>query len=441
MKKFTAIFTAILMVMSMVVASPSVFAMDTDSYILEEDNGNYIIIEILTEADELLDTVYYSGTPYKGSISSCGRDIYGYGNGNIKFCIKAKEGISLKFIHLADMPKYINYEEEFSKVDEISVGITGSFEIIESAEYCNQNKFAIEYTLDGEEYYSEISIRNMPEDYFIIEEVGINYDTEDGATVTVDWYRDDITFTLTPFMESFSLMVNGHINNMGYETLSEGENYFELEYKDKKYTLILNRPETVEWTNPFTDVDIKDAYFSCVKYCHMNGLMLGTSDTTFTPDKATTRAMVVTSLYRIAGSPEVSGTNNFSDVEEGAWYYDAVTWASENGIVLGYENGNFGTNDNITREQFATIMYRYAKVLNSNVFVSNYKYFYTVEDVSEYAREPMKFAITCGMIKTIDSRNLEPKKEVSRADLAIGLAGFHNVAIPMMETYDGLIYN
>lgn len=439
MKKFTAIFTAILMMMSMVIASPRVFATDTDSYILEEDNGSYIIVEILNESDESIGTLYYTSTPSKDSINSTVCDLYG--QENIKFCIKAKDGISVKIMQLADITGYVEYAKEFSKIDEMPLGMTGLYEIVENTEFCNQNKFCIEYSLDGEKYYSEISIRNLPKDGFIINNVNINYETEDGATVTVDWYKNYISFSLEPFMETFSLMVNGHSNNMGYETLSEGDNYFKLEYKDKKYNLIVKRPETIEWTNPFADVDITDACFNCVKYCNMNGLMFGTSDTTFTPDSATTRAMVVTSLYRIAGSPEVSGTNNFSDVEKGAWYYDAVTWASENGIVLGYENGNFGTNDNITREQFATIMYRYAKVLNSNISVNNYKYFYTDEDVSEYAREPMKFAITCGMIKTTNNKELEPKKEVSRADLAIGLAGFHNVAIPMMEANDGFIYN
>ena len=101
---------------------------------------------------------------------------------------------------------------------------------------------------------------------------------------------------------------------------------------------------------------------ACLLYtsCIVEGLMNGTSATTFEPDSATDRAMLVTGLYRLEGQPE-AGDGPFTDVRAGEWDTDAITWAAENKIVEGYGDGTFGPEDSITREQFATILYRYAK--------------------------------------------------------------------------------
>lgn len=101
-------------------------------------------------------------------------------------------------------------------------------------------------------------------------------------------------------------------------------------------------------------------YADAVSYVYQHGLMTGTSENHFSPDVTTSRAMIVTMLYRLEGSPAVSGAAAFPDVAAGQWYADAVAWASANGIVTGYDNGNFGPEDTITREQLAVIFYRYA---------------------------------------------------------------------------------
>ena len=95
----------------------------------------------------------------------------------------------------------------------------------------------------------------------------------------------------------------------------------------------------------FSDVAADAWYAEAVDYVQDNGLMSGTSATTFSPNGAMTRAMLATTLYREAGSPAVTGTDTFSDTQDGAWYSDAVLWASQKGIVTGYGNGLFGTND------------------------------------------------------------------------------------------------
>ena len=114
----------------------------------------------------------------------------------------------------------------------------------------------------------------------------------------------------------------------------------------------------------FDDVKPTDWFYDAVEFVVENGLMIGVSDSSFEPDEPTTRAMLVTVLWRLENRPPVPGECPFPDVEAGEWYADAVTWASEHGIVLGYDDGTFRPDGLITREQFVTILYRYDKTRN-----------------------------------------------------------------------------
>ena len=110
----------------------------------------------------------------------------------------------------------------------------------------------------------------------------------------------------------------------------------------------------------YTDVPAGAAYAEAVNYCKTNNLMTGTSDTTFSPDGALTRAMMVTVLHRLAGKPAAASTASFTDVAAGKWYTDAIAWANSKGIVLGYNASTFGVNDPVTHEQVALIFQRYS---------------------------------------------------------------------------------
>ena len=110
----------------------------------------------------------------------------------------------------------------------------------------------------------------------------------------------------------------------------------------------------------FTDVPENAPYTEAVKYVHDNGIMSGTSNTKFSPDLNTSRAMLATILYRMSGNPAVSQSANFADVSENMWYSNAITYVAENNIVAGYDNGNFGVNDPVRLEQVVTILWRYA---------------------------------------------------------------------------------
>ena len=156
-----------------------------------------------------------------------------------------------------------------------------------------------------------------------------------------------------------------------------------------------------------------------------NELMIGTSDTTFTPYGTTTRAMVATTLWRMDGSPEPEGENSFTDVENGKWYTEAITWAAEKDITEGYGNGIFGTNDPVTREQLAGFFYNYAKYKGYDTKVTGYIDRFTDKgDISDWAVDAMKWAVGYGLIEGKDNNILDPQGYATRAEFAAMLHRF-----------------
>ncbi|MBR5390568.1 MAG: S-layer homology domain-containing protein [Clostridia bacterium] len=177
----------------------------------------------------------------------------------------------------------------------------------------------------------------------------------------------------------------------------------------------------------FIDVDENAWYHEYVNYVVEHGLMNGISADKFAPSMTTTRAMIVTILYRLEGEPAVTDANPFDDVKDGQWYTDAIIWAAENGIVEGYGNGKFGTADSITREQFAAILYRYAKYKGYDVSVgqdTNILSYDDAFDVSEWAMEAMQWACGAGLIQGDNNGALRPKSEATRAEAAAILMRF-----------------
>lgn len=180
---------------------------------------------------------------------------------------------------------------------------------------------------------------------------------------------------------------------------------------------------------PFTDVNTTDWFYDAVQYTHDKGMMSGTSTTTFSPNDTTTRGMIVTVLHRMEGTPAATGTA-FTDVPAGQWYSDAVSWASANGIVGGYGNGLFGPGDPITREQMATILNRYSthKDYDTAQAVSIAD-FADAAQVSSYAVEPMGWAVGNSLISGTGNNTLDPKGNATRAQIATILMRFcENIA-------------
>ena len=176
---------------------------------------------------------------------------------------------------------------------------------------------------------------------------------------------------------------------------------------------------------PFLDVNEGDWFYDAVAYAYENGLMDGVGGNRFAPNSATTRAQLVTILYRLEGQPAVSGDLPFTDVEAGTWYTNAVGWAAQNGIVNGVGDDTFAPGNDLTREQLVTILYRYAESKGYDVSASaDLAGYPDGEEIQAYAREAMAWAVAENIIQGMEDDTLKPAGNASRAQIATILMRF-----------------
>lgn len=178
---------------------------------------------------------------------------------------------------------------------------------------------------------------------------------------------------------------------------------------------------------PFTDVPEGAWYADAAAYVYEHGLMAGASATTFAPDATTSRSMIAAILWRMAGSPVVNYAMDYTDVAQGQWYSEAIRWAASEGIVGGYGNGLFGTNDPITREQFAAMLYRFAQEQGYDVSVgenTNILSYTDAFDISEFAVPALQWACGAGIITGTGDGFLSPQGWTTRAQAAVMLERF-----------------
>lgn len=178
---------------------------------------------------------------------------------------------------------------------------------------------------------------------------------------------------------------------------------------------------------PFGDVDDGDWFAGAVRFVYENGMMNGVSETDFAPHAATSRSMIVTILYRLEGEPVVDYAMDFTDVAGDAYYAEAVRWAASEGIVGGYGGGLFGSDDAVTREQLAVILYRYAVYKGYDVSIgedTNILSYADFADLSEYAIPAMQWACGAGIVNGTSESTLTPQGEATRAQVAAMLMRF-----------------
>lgn len=208
---------------------------------------------------------------------------------------------------------------------------------------------------------------------------------------------------------------------------SDGTAEFPFDHASQ-YAIVIDTDSHEPVELPFTDVPEGAWYEDAAAYVYKHGLMAGTSATTFAPEVTTSRAMIATILWRMAGSPVVNYAMTYTDVAQGQWYSEAVRWATSEGVVTGYGNGLFGTNDPITREQFAAMLWRYAKEQGYDVSIgenTNILSYTDVADLSEYAISAMQWAVGAGIINgTGDGSTLTPQGQATRAQAAVMLMRF-----------------
>ena len=172
---------------------------------------------------------------------------------------------------------------------------------------------------------------------------------------------------------------------------------------------------------PFGDAFANAWYHNGVHYCIDNGLMCGYGNGMFGPNDKISRAQIVTILWRIAGSPTVNYSMNFTDILEGSWYGEAVRWATSVGVASGYGEGKFGPDDSITREQFAAMLYRFAKLQGKDTSMGDNNTlngFTDVGEISGYAKTAMQWANGLEIISGTDNSTLMPKGNATRAQAA-----------------------
>ena len=254
----------------------------------------------------------------------------------------------------------------------------------------------------------------------------ITLEATQGGTVTADptAAKAGTTVTLTP------------VPDRGYQvgtvavTDRFGEPVAVTEQADGTYTFTMpNGQVTVTVTFeqaplPFHDVTEGDWFYDAVRYAYETGLMDGVGDSLFAPNSQTTRAQLVTILYRLEGEPEVSGTSGFTDVEAGTWYTDAVAWAAANGIVNGTTDTTFAPGEDITREQLVTVLYRYAESKGYDVSASaDLSGYPDAGQVQDYAQPAMAWAVAEGIVEGVDG-TLNPAGNATRAQIATILMRF-----------------
>lgn len=181
---------------------------------------------------------------------------------------------------------------------------------------------------------------------------------------------------------------------------------------------------------PFSDVAANAWYTDAVRYMKDHDIMNGTTDTTFAPNAALSRAMMAAVLYNMEGKPNAEASDHFSDVAAGKWYSDAVNWAAENNIVSGLPNGTYAPNQALSREQMASILYRYAEYKGLAVEArADLDHFSDTDTISPWARDVVEWAVAEKLISGTTDTTLQPKTTANRAQVAAVLMNYcENVA-------------
>lgn len=194
--------------------------------------------------------------------------------------------------------------------------------------------------------------------------------------------------------------------------------------RDDKVVVTFVKTASEDWDNPFWDVQADAWYYDAVRYVYQNSIMQGTGAVAFSPEDTTTRAMIVTMLYRLEGAPEAAASV-FADVAADQWYADAVGWAAANGVVNGVSETAFAPDNPITREQMAAILYRYAAWKGYDISASQDLSAYSdAVQISAYAQTAMQWANAEGLITGSTATALNPAGNATRAEVAAILMRF-----------------
>lgn len=211
-------------------------------------------------------------------------------------------------------------------------------------------------------------------------------------------------------------------NGKPVEVTQKPDGTYTFKQPNGKVTIeVTYRPIDRPWNNPFSDVSESDWFYEAVKFVHQRGLMNGYNDGRFGPNDNLSRAQLAQILFNKEGRPGVNYLLTFSDVAGEAWYTEAIRWATSQGIVGGYGNGMFGPNDPITREQLAVMLWRYS---GNPAATDKELHFNDADEISGFALEAMRWAVENGVLNGYGDGRLGPKGQATRAQVAQMLKNF-----------------
>ena len=415
---------------------PDSFA-DEKVYIKHEsDNGNYYY-NATADGNVLTFVSLHGFSPFTFSLKNgstaeitVGKNTIGYDT--LEEAIdNVKDGQTIVLVKDCDEDIKVNKEISF-KLDESEGELKGSIKAGSGYEMDKEKDGDItEYTFEkksstGHGSSFELEEKESSGDYVVRVEEGKHgevtvspkrADKGDTIKITVepeDGYEIDKIKAFDEDDEEIELTEKA--DNKFTFKMSASDVDVEVSFKEKE-----NKEED-KHVMPFIDVPANIWYRNAVQYVYENGIMSGTSDITFGPDMATTRGMIVTILYRMERMPKTGTANGFTDVPVGAYYEDAVAWASANNIVSGYGNGLFGPEDKVTREQMAVIIYNYHKAMGkdvSNIEGMRIYEFTDYESISDWAVTAVRYCLNSGIFNGNADGTLNPKGNVTRAELAV----------------------
>ncbi|MDO4541334.1 MAG: leucine-rich repeat protein [Bacillota bacterium] len=344
-----------------------------------------------------------------------------------KFTIEPAEPAAADFTFIAPSDLVYNGQPKEAAVA-VANGVNGMGEIT-----------AVKYYDEAEELLTDPPTE--PGTYTVKIDVaeGTNYKAAENVTAETWKFTIIPTYTLSfetnggDKIDPVTVPAGEKVDLTKYET-KRAEYDFAGWYRDKELKTPVTEIEITDnatvyakwyWQDPFNDVDTDDWFFDHVVYVAQNGLMIGVSADSFAPEEVTSRAMVVTTLWRLDGEPEPKAGNSFNDVKPGQWYTKAIIWAEENNITEGYGNDKFGVDDPVTREQMVVFFYRYAGFKDADVTEKGSLDSFPDKDrVSSWAVEAMEWAVRAGHIEGDDDSMLNPKDDTKRSEFAAVLHRF-----------------
>ena len=301
-----------------------------------------------------------------------------------------------------------------------------------------ENVLTVEVTSGGEKLTYTLTVQNdwpssgSSGSSSVSHAIDVPEDTEHGTvTVSPEKAKSGQTVTITAKPDEGYQVGKVTVtdkNGDPVKVTDKGDGKYTFTMPSGKVSVDVTFVPEKQWTNPFVDVPGDAWYYDAVKYVNENGLMAGTSANTFAPDLTTTRGMIVTILYRLEGSPDIENEiwgYPFQDVDANAYYAEAVYWARMNGIVAGYSDEVFGPNDTITREQMAVILYRYAQYKGYDTTGKADLSKYTdAEQVGSWALEAIRWANAEGLVNGTSDTTLSPQGSATRSQAAMILTRF-----------------